>query len=123
MRACEFIVEDSKIPKDQLAATPDLRKHPNLDNSSPYDPWRFSAHFLPGADGKNPYEHKPERHGPTGQALVTASYTPEEAAMIDQAEKAFGSKASHKKLSSQHSVESDEVHKVSPMNGFKGYPR
>lgn len=123
MRAREFVAEDSKIPKSHLAATPDLRKHPKLDNSSPYDPWRFSAHFLPGADGKNPYEHEPNRHGPTGQALVTASYTPEEAAMIDQAERAYGSKASHKKLSSSDSKEADFVNRASPVQGFGGYPR
>ena len=51
MRAREFIKEDS-FPASQADATPDMRSHPSLDNSSPYDPWRFAGHFLAGADGK-----------------------------------------------------------------------
>ena len=71
MRAAEFINESSSLPKSAVAATPNMRRHPKLDNSSPYLPWRFSAHFLAGADGKNPYEHEPNKFGPNGQALVT----------------------------------------------------
>ena len=52
MRAQEFIVEAERLPKSHADATPDMRKHPGLDNSSPYAPWRFAAHFLAGADGE-----------------------------------------------------------------------
>lgn len=123
MRACEFVVESSQIPKNQIAAVPGLRSHPHLDNSSPYAPWRFSAHFLAGADGKNPYEHVPSKEGPTGQALITTAYTPEEHAMIAQAERAFGFEARPKKLSAEGSKELDEIQKVSPIKAFNGYAR
>jgi hypothetical protein len=121
MRAHEFLKEGSSIPKNHADSTPDMRSHKHLDNSSPYAPWRFSAHFLGGADGKNPYEHQPEREGPSGQALVTVSYTPEEEAMVRQAERAFGSAAGANNLSSRGSKESDDTHKVSPIGGFRGH--
>ena len=120
MRAKEFVTEGS-LPDTQADATPDMRSHPKLDNSSPYLPWRFSAHFLSGADGKNPYEHKPEKFGPNGQALVTVGYTPEEDAMIRQAEKAFGTEAYAKNLTSRGSSESPQIQKRSPIQGFRGY--
>ena len=123
MRAREFVVESSKIPKNQLAAVPALHSHPHLDNSSPYAPWRFAAHFLAGADGKNPYEHIPAKEGPSGQALITTAYTKEEGDMISQAEKAFGIEARPKKLSPDGSSELGEINKTSPTKGFKGYKR
>lgn len=122
MRAREFIAEES-LPKSHVDATPNMRRHPGLDNSNPYDPWRFGAHFLAGADGKNPYEHTPSKHGPSGQKLVTVGYTDEEDAMIKQAEKAFGAEARASNLTSRGSGETDDVHKVSPVKGFKGYKR
>jgi hypothetical protein len=123
MRAQEFINESSKMPKSHVSATPDMRTHPGLDNSSPYAPWRFAAHFLAGADGKNPYEHEPDKNGPNGQKLVTISYTDEEEAMIRQAERAFGSQARAKELTPRGSTEAEYVQKTSPIKGFKGYVR
>jgi hypothetical protein len=124
MRAREFVVEaQSKLPKNHQDATPDMRTHPGLDNSSPYLPWRFSAHFLAGADGKNPYEHEPSKLGPNGQALVTVGYTDVEDAMIKQAEKAFGAEAHAKNLTSRGSAEANYINKTSPVKGFKGYAR
>ena len=95
-------------------STPGLRSHPKLDNSSPYHPWRFAAHFLGGADGKNDYEHEPSRDGPNGQALITVSYTQAEEDMINQAEKAFGWEANHTRLTPKGSTEVDIINKVSP---------
>jgi hypothetical protein len=124
MRAREFVAEaQSKLPQNHQDATPDMRSHPGLDNSSPYLPWRFSAHFLAGADGTNPYEHEPNKLGPNGQALVTVAYTDVEDAMILQAEKAFGAEAHAKNLTSRGSTEADYVNKTSPIKGFKGYGR
>ena len=51
------------------------------------------------------------------------SYTDEEDAMIRQAEKAFGSQARAKDLTTRGSNEPDYVVKVSPIKGFKGYKR
>ena len=123
MRAREFVVEASKFPKSQVSAVPGMNTHPNLDNSSPYAPWRFAAHFLAGADGKNPYEHMPEREGPSGQALVTVAFSSEEDAMIRQAEKAFGIEAKRLQLTPPGSTELDTIQKISPIRAFKGYGR
>ena len=121
MRATEFIIEASSLPNNQVATTPNMRAHPSLDNSSPYAPWRFAGHFLAGADGKNPYEHMPEKEGPSGQALITVGYSDEEEAMIKQAEKAFGAKAHAKQLTTKGSGEPTDTNKSSPVKGFKGY--
>lgn len=123
MRAREFITERSKLPDSHISATPGMNRHPHLDNSSPYAPWRFAAHFLAGADGKNPYEHQPNVEGPSGQTLVTVAFSSEEDAMIRQAEKAFGIEAKRIQMSPPGSYEIDEIYKVSPVTAFNGYPR
>ena len=109
MRAKEFITETNTIPKNQQSAVPGMVSHPHLDNSSPYHPWRFAAHFLAGADGRNPYEFMPDRDGPNGQSLVTVAFTSEEDAMLRQAEKAFGSEAKRLSLSPPGSREMPDV--------------
>lgn len=120
MRAREFIFEDDgqKIPKAQLASVPGMRSHPNLDNSSPYAPWRFAALYLGGA-GTGEYEHDPTPNGPIGQSLTTVAYSDGDKAIIDQAEKKFGAKS--KQISPNGSSEDDTTHKTSPVQGFKGF--
>ena len=105
----------NKIPDNQKQATPGMRSHPHLDNSSPYAPWRFAAHFLAGADGKNPYDFQPDKEGPNGQALVTVAYSHVDAEIVDQAEKAFGYEASHIKLTPPGSSEKTDVGIQSPV--------
>jgi len=104
------------IPDSHQSATPGLRSHKHLDNSSPYHPWRFAAYFLAGAgapDGK--YEHEPKRDGPNGQSLIAAAYSQGERDILDQASKAFGWEAGHTKLSPDGSTETKDVHNVSPV--------
>ena len=109
----EIITEESKMPDSHINATPGMKNHPDLDNSSPYAPFRFAAHFLGGAgapDGK--YEHEPEKEGPSGQALVTVAYTDGEHKILDQAERAFGVKS--KRLTPNGSSENPEINRASP---------
>ena len=104
------------IPDSHQSATPGLRSHTNLDNSSPYHPWRFAAYFLAGAgapDGK--YEHEPKRDGPNGQSLIAAVYSDGERRILDQAARAFGPLADHIKLTPDGSKEVLDVHIVSPV--------
>ena len=104
------------IPDSHQSATPGLRSHTNLDNSSPYHPWRFAAYFLAGAgapDGK--YEHEPKRDGPNGQSLIAAVYSDGERRILDQAARAFGPLADHVKLTPNGSKEVLDVHIVSPV--------
>jgi len=122
MKITEIIIESTNdknndgIPDSHQTATPGLRSHHKLDNSSPYAPWRFGAYFLGGAgaaDGK--YDHEPKKEGPTGQSLVTGAYSEGERAILDQAAKAFGPEATNFiQLTPNGSSEVDDVHKVSP---------
>jgi hypothetical protein len=108
------------IPDTHQSATPGLRSHHKLDNSSPYHPWRFAAYFLAGAgapDGK--YEHQPAKDGPNGQSLIAAAYTEGERRILDQAAKAFGPEAAHIKLSPDGSTEVDYINTVSPFRQRK----
>ena len=115
------ITEDSELPNGHKSATPHMKKHLKLDNSNPYAPWRFSAHFLAGADGKNPYEFDPESSGPSGQALVTVGYTDVDRAMIKQAEKAFGSEATATELTPMGSKETQDTNTKSIVRKVKKY--
>jgi hypothetical protein len=102
------------IPDSHQTATPGLRSHHKLDNSSPYAPWRFAAYFLAGAGDKSgEYEHEPSKVGPNGQALVAAAYTAGERAILDQAAKAFGAEADHLQLTPDGSSEVKDVNIVS----------
>jgi hypothetical protein len=114
MKITEIITEESQMPDSHINATPGMKNHPNLDNSSPYAPWRFSAHFLSGAgapDGK--YDFEPEKEGPTGQALVTVAYSEGEHQILDQAEKAFGVRSN--RLTPNGSSENPEINNSSPV--------
>lgn len=103
------------LPDSHQSATPGLRSHHKLDNSSPYHPWRFAALFLGGAGDKSGvYEHEPAKDGPSGQSLITAAYTEGEQAILDQASKAFGPEAAFRQLTPNGSTEVDSVNKQSP---------
>jgi hypothetical protein len=104
------------IPDSHQTATPGMRSHHKLDNSSPYAPWRFAAYYLAGAGDKSgEYEHEPSKVGPNGQSLVTVAYSDGEKKILDQAAKAFGPEAtSYMQLTPQGSTEVDSVYKTSP---------
>jgi hypothetical protein len=121
MKIKDIIIESKEdkdndgIPDSHQTATPGLRSHQKLDNSSPYHPWRFAAYFLGGAgaeDGK--YEHQPSKDGPNGQSLVAAAYSDGERRILDQAAKAFGWEAKHDQLTPDGSSETDSTNKTSP---------
>lgn len=123
MKITEIIVETKKtdddsdndgIPDSHQSATPGLRSHHKLDNSSPYAPWRFAAMYLGGAgapDGE--YEHEPSKEGPAGQSLIASAYTDGDRRILDQAAKAFGPEAAHLQLTPNGSTETDSVNKTS----------
>jgi len=122
MKITEIIVEAKQdtdgnndgIPDSHQTATPGMRSHHKLDNSSPYAPWRFAAMFLGGAgapDGK--YEHEPAKEGPAGQSLIASAYTEGDRKILDQAAKAFGPEADHLQLTPDGSTETDSVNKTS----------
>ena len=127
MRASEFLTEGDDgqtIPTSHQRAVPDMKVHPALDNSSPYAPWRFAALYLAGAGHESgEYEHDPTAHGPVGQKLVTVAYSDGDDRIIKQAEKKFGVGGKSKSVTSRGSQEQADTHKISPVTGFKGYPK
>jgi hypothetical protein len=120
MRAKEFISESTKdFSPEQKAAIPGMQKIPELDNSNPYHMWRFivAAGALDGKGNGN----KLDLDGPLGQKLNTMTYSKEDGEIINATARALGLKVDQ--VSSQESTEPDYIQKVSPVKGFKGYPR
>ena len=106
MRANEFIKE-GKLAKSSRAAAPKLRRHDSLDNSSPYSPWRFGVALAGMPD------YPMDREGPTGQKLVTMSYSKADEEIVAATEKAMG--ATGVDVTSSGSHETDTVGTVSPV--------
>lgn len=101
---------DHKIPSSHITATPGMKTHPNLDNSSPYGPWRFAGYFLGGSPD---FDHEPAKEGPIGQKLVTVAYTDADEAIIDAAERKYGAR-SHR-ISPNGSSEDKDIQNASPV--------
>jgi len=119
MRAYEFITEELKFRPEQLGPMTGMRRYDGLDNSNPYHMWRFlvAAAGQPTAPGQKPLD----KEGPIGQKMSTLAYSSADAEILAATAKAMGQKSTE--ISSQDSTEPDFVQKVSPVKGFKGYPR
>ena len=122
MRATEFIVEGpgKKITKEKLEqsssnALPGAERWDQLDNSSPYHAYRFGI-----ALAGNP-DYPMNLEGPTGQKTVTIAYSQGDADIINATAKNLGFTSNQ--LTPSGSTEPDDIHKASPVSGFKGYKR
>lgn len=117
MRAREFITEEANetLTPDERTAIPDMEKFNALDNSNPYKMWRFMV----AAAGEP--EFGMPREGPTGQKFVTVAYTDADAEIINATAKTMGIKGT--RISTMGSQEAPNTNKISPVTGFKGYPR
>lgn len=81
--------------------------------------WRYIV--ATGArDGKG-NGYKLPLEGPTGQKLTTVAYSKEDEEILHDTAKMLGFKPT--KMSNRDSKEPDEIHRVSPVKGFKGYAR
>lgn len=124
MRAFEFIVEDShsKFHDDQLGPMPGMKRYDGLDNSNPYMMWRYLV-AVAGQPKKDEFDATPAlpKGGPTGQKMVSLSYTQADADILDATAKSLGEVGTE--ISSQESTEPKSTHKISPVKGFKGYKR
>lgn len=114
MRAREFIRENltQDIPQDQIrpdtrAALPSMTKMTNVDNSSPYNGWRFGI-AMAGAP-----HHTMPADGATGQKMVVVPYTDAESEIIDAAAKIVGVKSTV--IASKGSHELDSTGTRSPV--------
>ena len=127
MKASEFVVEDRKgeIPGSHDNAMPGV--HRMRDNGG-YDRTNHLNRMMMAAachDGKTKNAVSRDQMDPASwvEKYNTAHpYTKEEDNMIHGAMKTIGSDAHHV-ISDHRSIEHPEVHRVSPVKGFKGYPR
>lgn len=127
MRAKEFIpaqlneIADAKIPRRLQVATRGLNTFSDAERwNSDYTLSRLGQ-AVACTDGTNTPDVDPKSW--IGKSKSTHPYTKEEQAMLKQAYKVIG--ASYKDLNGgdMNSEEMSEVNKVSPVKGFKGYPR
>ena len=127
MRAQEFIVEDRKgdLHPDQAATM--VGAHRIRDNGG-YDRTNHLNRMMMAAamhDGKSRKAIPKSQMDPASwvEKYNTAHpYTKEEDNMIHGAMKTIGSEH-HNVMSNHRSTEPEGTHKISPVKGFKGYPR
>jgi hypothetical protein len=130
MRAKEFVREGrtGSITRDVGRSLPGVFKIPALKNQDPYLQYRFGV-ALAGAkgakqramDGVPPFDGK---ESVFGENEIVVSYDPHVIDYIHDALRAMGMPASDAvQIGSMASEEMPDVDKVSPVIGFKGYPR
>ena len=130
MRAQEFITESriGTITQDVGLALPGAFKIPALKNQDPYLQYRFGV-AIAGAkgaaqraqDGVPPFDGK---ESVFGENEIVVSYDPHVVDYIHDALRAMGMPPSDAvQIGTMASEEATDVDKVSPVKGFKGYPR
>ena len=75
----------AKFEADISHAIPGMRIHPSLDNSNPYNAYRYGV-MLAGSPDNNHID----KSGPVAQKLTTVAYTEAEAEMISRADSRMG---------------------------------
>lgn len=103
-------LNEDKFSKSTLAAVPNMRVHPDLDNSSPYKAYRYGV-----AMAGNPCGDA-DPHGPIGQKMITLGFTTADDEIIKATDKTMNSKS--KQVSTKESTESD-TNKNSPVAKIK----
>ena len=125
MRAKEFISEakDGKLLPSQADALPATYVIPELPNQDPYLQYRFGV-AMAGAKGKKQREKdgvsSMSRESAFGENEIVVSYGHDAGEYIDDALKTMGMRGK-KMISTPTSIETPDVNKASPMNGFRGY--
>lgn len=127
MRAKEFVNESKTghLLPDQADAMPATYVIPELPNQDPYLQYRFGV-AIAGAKGKAQREKdgvaSMERASAFGENEIVVSYGHDAGEYIDDALKTMGM-SGKKRVSTPTSIETTDVGKTSPLNGFKGYPK
>jgi hypothetical protein len=125
MRAIEFITEGrtGSLQPDVAAALPATYAIPELKNQDPYLQYRFSV-AIAGAKGakKRAEDNVPQfvEQSAWGENEIVVSYGMDLDDIINDALKQMGM-SGKKLLSTVKSEETNNVGKVSPVKGFKGY--
>ena len=125
MRAREFITESGTghLLPDQADAMPATYVIPELPNQDPYLQYRFGV-ALAGAKGRVMREKdgvsSMTRTSAFGENEIVVSYGHDVGPYIDDALKQMGL-SGKKMISTPTSIETNDVGKTSPVQGFKGY--
>ena len=130
MRAKEFITEGrtGTITRDVGLALPGAFKIPALKNQDPYLQYRFGV-AIAGAKGaaQRANDHVPPFDGKEsvfGENEIVVSYDPHVKDYIHDALRSMGMPPSDAiQIGTMASEEAPDVDKVSPVKGFKGYPK
>ena len=130
MRAREFVSEGrtGSITRDVGLALPGAFKIPRLQNNDPYKQYRFGV-AIAGAKGaaQRKADGVPPFDGPEsvfGEDLIIVSYDPHVKTYIDDALRSMHMPSSDAvRIGTQASEEAPDVVTVSPVRGFRGYPR
>jgi len=107
MKITEIIVEND-LRQGAKDAIPNMRIHPDLDNSSPYKAYRYGI-----AMAAAPNFHGDVQSGPIGQKLVTIGYTEADDEIVKAADKIMGSQS--RQITPDKSTEMNNVNKQSPV--------
>lgn len=103
------------LRKGSIAGLPGARYFPELDNSSPYHSYRFGMALAGSPDVEM------QKEGPTGQKMVTISYTSACDDIINAAADHLGFK--HENLTPSGSDELDTIGTVSPVANWMNPPK
>lgn len=101
------VISEGKLRPAAVDAIPNMRIHPDLDNSSPYKAYRYGVMMAaaPHANG--------EAMGPIGQKMVTIGYTEADDAIVRATDEIMGSKS--QAITTEKSTEMGWVNKESPV--------
>lgn len=125
MRAREFITESGTghLLPDQADALPATYVIPELPNQDPYLQYRFGV-AIAAAKGRRQRDEEGissmHRASAFGENEIVVSYGNDVGEYIDDALKQMGM-SGKKMISTPTSIETSDVGKVSPVQGFKGY--
>jgi hypothetical protein len=121
MRAKEFITEaHSTFPEEHSGPMTGMKRYDKLDNSNPYQMWRFLV-AAAGQPLDQENGHPMPLKSPTGQKMTTLAYSQADADILDATSRAMGEPGTE--ISSQESTEPSFTNKTSPVLAFKGYKR
>jgi hypothetical protein len=130
MRAREFITEQAAQLPDAIA---DPMRYtyvlPGVNGSDPYGSYRLSVAMARARsdagqqDDINPFMVPWSSEAAFGEHAVVAGMDEQVIPIIDQALKMTGTPGGKRMISTANSEEPSFVDTVSPVRGFKGYPR
>jgi len=128
MRAREFIAEDIRDKKGNISSehsapfsNTSTLPGQNMNHGNAYLHSLFLKALAGAGAGDTPSVNMGEKNWASGDPIISP-YHPIEEEMIDNASRHVGDKG-RKKWGNSRSEEPENVHKISPVKGFKGYPR